>query len=88
MMASVWSLMKSRSQSALKNPEHELPLPITHNYDEESSESTQWDEEENEMALPSMSTPKQFHVISSEDIWIADTGTMVHNTPYKNGGAK
>ena len=47
--------------------EHELPLPITRNHDEESAKTTQLDEEENEVALPSVSVPNKFNVLSSED---------------------
>ena len=46
--------------------EHELPLPITRDHDEESAEITQLNEEENEVALPSVSIPNQFHPLSSE----------------------
>ena len=65
--------------------EHELPLPITRNHDEESAKTTQLDEEENEVALPSVSVPNKFNVLSSEDAQISGTRATVHYAPYKNG---
>jgi len=43
------------------------------------------DDENKETALSNLEIPADFKVLSNPDVWIADTGATVHNTPHSEG---
>jgi len=43
------------------------------------------DKHETETILPNFEIPSDFKILLSPEIWIADTGATVHNTPHEQG---
>ena len=41
--------------------------------------------EQMEIIVPAMEIPSTFEVLKSAEVWIADTGATVHNTPHAQG---